>query len=81
MFFVDKPYVSDFFKKTVRDNKIPVVGTEAAKQLDLYDNTTMISEARAIEMVRSSEHPPIYTTSENAIGWISKHLPDIHQQY
>ena len=40
MFFVDKPYVSDFFKKTVRDNKIPIVGTEAARQLEFYDNTT-----------------------------------------
>jgi len=75
MFFVDKPYVSDFFKKTVRDNKIPIVGTEAARQLEFYDNTTMISEASAIEMVRGRENPPIYTTSENAIGWIAKHLP------
>lgn len=75
MFFVDKPYVSDFFKKTVRDNNIPVVGTEAAQQLDLYDGTTVISEASAIEMVREIENLPIYTTSENAIGWIAKHLP------
>ncbi|MFK5926444.1 MAG: ATP-grasp domain-containing protein [Desulfuromusa sp.] len=74
MFLVDKPYVSDFFKQTVRDNDIPVVGTAAAKQLDLYDGTTVISEASAIEMVRESENLPIYTTSENAIGWISEHL-------
>ena len=75
MFFIDKPYVSDFFKETVRDNNIPVVGTEAARQLDLYDGTTLISESSAIEMVRETENLPIYTTSENAIGWISKHLP------
>jgi len=75
MFFVDKPYISDFFKKTVRNNDIPVVGTEAAQQLDLYKGTTMISETHAIEMVRGIENSPIYTTSENAIGWISKHLP------
>ncbi|NOQ41178.1 MAG: ATP-grasp domain-containing protein [Desulfuromusa sp.] len=75
MFFVDKPYVSDFFKKTVRDNNIPVVGTAASKQLDLYDGTTVISEASAIVMVRDTKDLPIYTTSENAIGWISEHLP------
>ncbi|MEA3543928.1 MAG: ATP-grasp domain-containing protein, partial [Thermodesulfobacteriota bacterium] len=75
MFFVDKPYVSDFFKKTVRDHNIPVVGTEAAQQLNLFDGTTVISEASAIEMVRETENLPVYTTSENAIGWISKHLP------
>jgi len=44
MFFVDKPYVSEFFKKTVRDYAIPVVGTEAVKQSGLYAGTTIISE-------------------------------------
>jgi len=74
MFFVDKPYVSDFFKMTVRDNAIPVVGTDIAKKLGLYSGTKVISENRAIEMVRESDNPTIYTTSENSIGWISKHL-------
>jgi len=49
MFFVDKPYVSDFFKMTVRDNAIPVVGTDIAKKLGLYSGTKVISENRAIE--------------------------------
>lgn len=75
MFFVDKPYVSDFFKKTVKDNNIPIVGTESAKRLNLYAGTTVISEADALEMVRETENLPIYTTSENSIGWISEHLP------
>jgi len=74
MFFVDKPYVSDFFKMTVRDNAIPVVGTDIAKESGLYKGTKIISENRAIEMVRESDNPIIYTTSENSIGWISKHL-------
>jgi hypothetical protein len=59
---------------TVRDNAIPVVGTETAYKLGLYNGTNIISEARAVEMVRESENLPIYTTSENSIGWISKHL-------
>ncbi len=75
MFLVDKPYVSDFFKKTVKDNHIPVVATESASQLDLYDATQLISESRAIEMVREGNNIPIYTTSENAIGWIAENLP------
>lgn len=74
MFFVDKPYVSDFFKRTVRDNNIPVVETASAKQMDLYDRTQLISESCAIEMVREGKNIPIYTTSENAIGWISENL-------
>jgi hypothetical protein len=74
MFFADKPYISDFFKQTVRDNDIPVVGTEIAEKLGLYNGTNIISEKTALEMARTSDDLRIYTTSENAIGWISKHL-------
>ena len=74
MFFVDKPYISDFFKMTVKDNAIPVVNTDMAKKLGLYSGTKIISEEKAVEMARASGDLKIYTTSENAIGWISKHL-------
>lgn len=74
MFFIDKPYVSDFFKRTVRDNGIPVVGTAIAKKSGLYSGTKIISEERAIEMVQEQDSLRIYTTSENAIGWIAEHL-------
>jgi hypothetical protein len=75
MFFADKPYISDFFKQTVRDNNIPVVGTEIAEKLGLYSGTKIICEDTAVEMARvSGDDLRIYTTSENAIGWISKHL-------
>ena len=71
MFFIDKPYISDFFKMTVRDNAIPVVNTTIAQDLALFEGTTLISEDRAIEMARELENPLIYTTSENSIGWIA----------
>ena len=74
MFFVDKPYISEFFKMTIRDNGIPVVGTDGAEQSGMYSGTKIISEERAIEMVRKSDELKVYTTSENAIGWIAKHL-------
>ena len=74
MFFVDEPYVSEFFKRTVKDNAIPVVGTETAKNLDLYPGTNFISENEVIELTQSADIPAIYTNSENAIGWIAKHL-------
>lgn len=74
MFLVDKPYVSDFFKKTVEENDIPVVATESASQLDLFAATKLINESRAREMVRENQDISIYTTSENAIGWISENL-------
>jgi len=74
MFFVDEPFVSEFFKKTVKDNAIPVVDTEIAKTLDLYPGTKPISEDEAIEFARTADNPAIYTLSENSIGWIAKHL-------
>jgi hypothetical protein len=74
MFFVDKPYVSDFFKKTVADSGIPIVATDSAGQLGLYPGTQLISPADAIEEVRRQENPLVYTTSENSIGWIAEHL-------
>ncbi|SDT83871.1 ATP-grasp domain-containing protein [Desulfobacula phenolica] len=74
MFFVDKPYISEFFKTTLRDNAIPVVDTDMAKQLDLYGQTNMISEDEAVKIVQDNDDTIIYTTSENSIGWISKHL-------
>lgn len=75
MFFIDKPYVSDFFKKTVRDNGIPVVGTVVADKSGLYSGTKIISEEKAIAMAKEQDDLRIYTTSENAIGWIAEHLP------
>ena len=74
MFFVDKPYVSDFFKMTVRDNAIPVVGTDIAKELGLYQGTIILSEADAVKMAQEEDNLSLYTTSENSIGWIAKHL-------
>jgi len=50
MFFVDEPFVSEFFKKTVKDNAVPVVDTETAKTLDLYPSTKLISENEAVEV-------------------------------
>jgi len=74
LFFVDKPYISDFFKRTVRDNAIPVVGTEISRNMGLLPGTRIISEDEAIKLARKTENLPLYTTSENALSWISNHL-------
>ena len=74
MFFADEPYISDFFKKTLRDNDVAVVGTEAAKELGLYHGTKIISEDKAVELASESENIMIYATSENSISWIYENL-------
>ena len=74
MFFVDKPYISDLFKKTVKEHAIPVVGTEISREMDLYPGTKILSEAEAIELARQPGNLALYTTSENSLGWIAEHL-------
>ncbi len=74
MFFVDEPYISDFFKRTIIENQIPVVDSVNARKMALFPGTNLISEAEAIELARSANTPLLYSTSENAIGWIAKNL-------
>ena len=74
MFFLDKPYISDFLQNTLKDNCIPVVDTKALLELDLIEGLNIISREKAIELVKSSADLPIYCTSENSIGWIAENL-------
>jgi len=74
LFLVEKPFVSDFFKETVRDHDIPVVDTDVSRKLGLYPGTTLIPEAEAVNALLGPEDQMIYTTSENALGWIIKNL-------
>lgn len=74
MFIVEKPYLSDFFKKTLRDSAIPVVGTEVALKLGLLEGTRIIGEEQAIGIVREQPDIRIYSNSENGIGWLAKNL-------
>ncbi|APG24493.1 ATP-grasp domain-containing protein [Syntrophotalea acetylenica] len=74
MFFVDKPYVSEFVKETLLENALPVVATTVAKSLGLKDGTRFLAEDEAVEQARQGRVPLLYATSENCIGWIAEHL-------
>lgn len=74
MFFLDKPYISDFLQNTLKDNFIPIVGAKALLELDLVEGLNIISKEKSIELVKSSASLPIYCTSENSIGWIAENL-------
>ncbi len=71
MFLIDKPYISDLFKATVRDNKIPVIATPAASDLGLIEGTVLLTEEEAVTLSRKDDRLRVYTTSENAIGWLA----------
>lgn len=73
MFFVDDPYISEFFKTTVKENSIPVVQTDSAGRMGLHSGTNMMSRSAAIEAA-ADKAVLLYSTSENAIDWIAGNL-------
>ncbi len=74
MFFIDKPYISELFKETLRINKLPVAGTGQALSMLNDEGYNIIDEARAVNWLTSNPATPIYLTSENALEWISGNL-------
>lgn len=73
MILLDKPYVSDFLKQTILDNKIPVLDSAAARRA-LGDCECLVSEQQFVDLVRKDGTPRLYSNSENAIGWMAEHL-------
>jgi ATP-grasp domain-containing protein len=78
MIYIDRPYVSDYIKKTIQDNSFNVVDTEQARELlgDSGDSSSysFITPAEALRLYSSGEDTAIYTNSENGLGDIAKHL-------
>jgi hypothetical protein len=74
MFIIDKPYVSDFLKETLRAHEIPVIRTESAAELLQTHGIRLMDESDAVNKNKKNPSPKIYTNSENAIAWIHDHL-------
>ena len=74
MIILDKPYVSDFLKKTISDFKIPVIKTGPVNSFNLNSRSKLISELKAVEIFKNNPSTKIYTNSENAISWIAENL-------
>jgi hypothetical protein len=74
MIILDEPYVSDFLQQTIRDYELPIVLTDTARALGFGDEAYCWDAATAVAHNRTLPHPTIYTNSENAIGWIARHL-------
>ncbi len=74
MFLIDKPYASDFVKKTLEANQYPVVKTEVAQEMLADANINFIQEDDAANMIKNNPQPILYTNSENAVAWLNKNL-------
>ncbi len=74
MFIIDKPYVSDFLIKTIKDFNFKVIATEEARELITDNRLNWISEDDAISIIKSHPDTPVYSNSENVIAWVTNNL-------
>ncbi len=74
MILVDKPYISDFFIKNLKENNFPVIDTPTAREMLKNDDFNWISEEDAIITHRKNKNNRVYTNSENSIAWIEQKL-------
>ncbi len=73
MIILDKPYVSDFLINTINKYQILVLNNQFAKTINSITSKNLISDKEAIHSI-VHQGELLYTTSENAIGWISDNL-------
>jgi hypothetical protein len=73
MFLIDDPFVSDFLIQTIKANDYKIVATPTARRL--IDDKAMhwITEADAIAALKQAPDQPLYSNSENALDWITRH--------
>lgn len=74
MILIDKPYVSDFLIKTIKENKFQIVSTPEAKSLISDKSLNWISPKEAKTIFAKDPTTPIYSNSENAINWVNKNF-------
>jgi hypothetical protein len=74
MIILDKPYVSEFLKNTISENRIPILKTPLLDEFNINGNFVCKTETEFIEYFKQIPDSKIYTNSENAINWISQNL-------
>lgn len=75
MIILDKPYISDFLIDTMNKYQILVLNNQFAKTINSINRKNLVSDKEAIHSI-VHQGELLYTTSENAIGWISDNLKE-----
>lgn len=74
MILLDYPYVSNFLADTIKKNHFPLIATSPARKLLPDESLNWISEEEAARLLKARPETPLYSNSENALGWIAEHL-------
>ncbi|MCF6223670.1 MAG: ATP-grasp domain-containing protein [Flavobacteriaceae bacterium] len=76
MILIDKPYISDFLIKTIKENNFEIVATKSAKELIKDDSLNWVSEEKAISTIKKDSRNRVYTNSENSLSWVFDNLKE-----
>jgi len=81
MILIDKPYVSDFLIRTIKQYNFQIISTPNAREMIHNESLNWISEKEALNIFNNNPGTRIYTNSENSISWIERNfsssdLPD-----
>jgi hypothetical protein len=74
MILLDKPYVSDLLKDTIKKNNYKVAETEATKEIEEDLKGCFLDSAQSVKNYR--EFPIMYSNTENSLNWINKNLAE-----
>lgn len=74
MILLDYPYVSDFLADTIKKNHFELISTDSAREILKDESLNWISEQEAARKLNEQPETPLYSNSENALGWIAEHL-------
>ena len=76
MILIDKPYISDFLIRTIKENNFEIVSTLEARSMIDDDSLNWVSEEEAKTKILNRTNPLVYTNSENALSWIFNNLKE-----
>ncbi len=74
MLIIDKPYISDFLKKTMKDLQVPVLDKGNFFDVKQSKDAQILSEDEFLKIAKKKNPLKLYCNSENSINWISEHL-------
>jgi len=74
MILLDKPYVSEFLKKTIIDNNFQVIENELA--LQLFPEIKHVQANQVMQIMAGKEQYRLYLNSENSIQWVEENLSE-----
>jgi ATP-grasp domain len=74
MIIIDKPYISEFFRETIRANGFPVLKNDFAVSAGLDESYNLIEEPDAVKQLKNKNNPLVFMPTENSIGWVMDNL-------